>query len=62
VGGVHAGVPGSDVASVLQAVVDRLPLPPGQDRAFLLTMLLARERLAEEPLAFPRAVARHVYG
>jgi PTS system nitrogen regulatory IIA component len=44
-GGVHPEVVGSDPASVLAAVVDRLPVPPGVDRAFLLQMLVAREQL-----------------
>jgi PTS system nitrogen regulatory IIA component len=38
-------VTGSDPASVLQAVVDRLPVPPGVDRTFLYQMLVAREQL-----------------
>ncbi|HEU4383513.1 MAG TPA: PTS sugar transporter subunit IIA [Anaeromyxobacteraceae bacterium] len=44
-GGVHPGVPGTDRETILRAVVDRLPLPPGADRALLLDTLLARERL-----------------
>lgn len=44
-GGVHPRVPGTDREGVLRAVVERLPLPPGADRAVLLDTLLARERL-----------------
>jgi nitrogen PTS system EIIA component len=44
-GGVHFDVPGTDKASVLRAIVDALPLPPGVDRDFLHQMLLAREHL-----------------
>ena len=45
VGGVQRDVPGKAVPEVLQAVVERLPLPPSLDRGFLLQMLLAREQL-----------------
>lgn len=44
-GGVHTGVEGTDRASVLRAVVERLPVPPGVDRSFLFQMLVAREQL-----------------
>ena len=44
-GGVHADVPGTDKASALRAVVDRLRIPPELDRSFLHQMLLARENL-----------------
>jgi PTS system nitrogen regulatory IIA component len=44
-GGVHYSVPGHDKASVMRAVVDRLPLPPDVDREFVTQMLLAREGL-----------------
>ncbi len=44
-GGVHHDVPGNDKASVLRAVVQRLPVPEGLDRGFLYQMLLAREQL-----------------
>jgi nitrogen PTS system EIIA component len=49
-GGVHQAVPGRDKASVLRAVVDRLPLPPSLDRTFLHQMLLAREQLGSTGL------------
>jgi PTS system nitrogen regulatory IIA component len=42
-GGVHYRVPGDDGASALQAVVERLPLPPGFDREALLRLFVARE-------------------
>jgi PTS system nitrogen regulatory IIA component len=44
-GGVHRDLPGDDKASILRAVVDRLPLPRGVDRATLHHVLLAREAL-----------------
>jgi PTS system nitrogen regulatory IIA component len=44
-GRVHPDVEGSDRASVLRAVVDRLPVPRGFDRGFLYQMLVAREQL-----------------
>jgi len=42
-GGVYHDVPGSDRASVLSAIVHRLPLPDEEDRDLLLQILLARE-------------------
>lgn len=44
-GGVHRDVSGTDKASILRAVVDRLPLPAQTDRARLHSVLLAREVL-----------------
>lgn len=44
-GGVHRGVSGADKASVLRAVVDRMPLPGPADRDLLHRVLLAREAL-----------------
>ena len=44
-GGVHHGVPGSDRASVLRAVVEHLPISDEADRQMLLQVLLAREAL-----------------
>lgn len=44
-GGVHRGIAGADKASILRAVVERLPLPPGVDRELLHHVLLAREAL-----------------
>ena len=42
-GGVHHDVPGNDRASVLRAIVERLPLGEDDDRDLLLQILLARE-------------------
>jgi PTS system nitrogen regulatory IIA component len=44
-GGVHAHVPGSDLASVLRHIVTSLPLADGADRDMLLQVLLARDAL-----------------
>jgi PTS system nitrogen regulatory IIA component len=45
-GGVYRDVPGTDRASVLRAVVDRLPLPDPADRELVLPILIAREQHA----------------
>jgi PTS system nitrogen regulatory IIA component len=42
-GGIHYDVEGSDRASVLRAVVERLDLPADFDRELLLELLLVRE-------------------
>ena len=42
-GGVHHDVPGIDRASVLRAIVERLPLGEDEDPDLLLQILLARE-------------------
>ncbi|HEX7018964.1 MAG TPA: PTS sugar transporter subunit IIA [Gemmatimonadaceae bacterium] len=44
-GGVFHDLPGASKAEVLRAIVDRLPLPPEQDREFLLGVLEAREAM-----------------
>jgi PTS system nitrogen regulatory IIA component len=44
-GGVHRGVSGTDKASILRSVVDRLPLEAPADRDLLHRVLLAREAL-----------------
>ena len=44
-GGVHHDVPGGEPSEVLSAVVERLPLPPQVDRAFLASALAAREAM-----------------
>jgi len=44
-GGIHYDVPSADKAQVLHQVVARLPLPAEYDRAFLFTVLEAREKL-----------------
>jgi PTS system nitrogen regulatory IIA component len=49
-GGIHDGVPAPSKELLLRRVVDLLPLPPPVDRAFLLEMLLARERLGSTAL------------
>ena len=49
-GGVHYKVPNHDKASVIRAVVDRLPLPTDVDREFVAQMLLARENLGSTGL------------
>jgi PTS system nitrogen regulatory IIA component len=54
-GGVHRDVPGADKAGILRAVVDRLPLPKGVDRAMLHHVLLAREALGST--AFGNGIA-----
>ena len=43
-GGIRFDVPGDDRESVLRNVVGLLPLPAGVDPAFILEVLLARER------------------
>jgi PTS system nitrogen regulatory IIA component len=55
-GGVHPRLPGTDREGVLRAVVERLPLPPGADRALLLDTLMARERLGSTALGGGMAV------
>jgi PTS system nitrogen regulatory IIA component len=44
-GGVHRGISGADKATILRAVVDRLPLSGPGDRDLLHRVLLAREAL-----------------
>ncbi len=44
-GGVHHGVAGDDKASILRAVVNRMPKLRGADRELLYNLLLAREAL-----------------
>ena len=44
-GGIHRGVGGQTRSQVLREVVRVLPLPPDQDRDFLLTVLEAREAM-----------------
>jgi PTS system nitrogen regulatory IIA component len=59
VGGVHYNVPNHDKASVMRAVVSRLPLPADVDREFATQVLLAREDLGStavgEGFAIPHA-------
>jgi len=42
-GGIIAGLPGSDKPEILRAVVDRMRLPEGFDRSVLCQLFLARE-------------------
>jgi PTS system nitrogen regulatory IIA component len=44
-GGIHHDVPGTDRAGVLREIVARLPLAPDVDRAFVLSVLEAREAM-----------------
>ena len=44
-GGIFHGLGGTDKASVLRAMVERLRVPEDVDREFLVHVLLARERL-----------------
>jgi PTS system nitrogen regulatory IIA component len=44
-GGIFHDIPGTDKSAVLREFVERLPLPPDQDRAFLLSVLEAREAM-----------------
>jgi PTS system nitrogen regulatory IIA component len=44
-GGVFHDLPGRAKSEVLREFVERLPLPPEQDRAFLLSVLEAREAM-----------------
>jgi PTS system nitrogen regulatory IIA component len=44
-GGIHHDVPGDDKARVLRELVARLPLPQDVDRAFLTSVLEAREAM-----------------
>src|ERR1019366_4269869 len=45
-GGIIYGLSGQDKESILAAMVQEIPLPPGADRDHLLQILLAREALA----------------
>ncbi|MCR4340878.1 MAG: PTS sugar transporter subunit IIA [Gemmatimonadaceae bacterium] len=44
-GGIFHDIPGADKTAVLREFVERLPLPPDHDRAFLLSVLEAREAM-----------------
>jgi nitrogen PTS system EIIA component len=58
-GGVHRGIAGADKATILRAVVDRLPLGRPSDRELLFRVLLAREALGStgygDGIAIPHA-------
>jgi PTS system nitrogen regulatory IIA component len=45
-GGIHHTVPGTDKATVLRSVVERLRLPEGVDRDYFYQLFLAREALS----------------
>ncbi|MFI5246645.1 MAG: PTS sugar transporter subunit IIA [Gemmatimonadales bacterium] len=45
-GGIYHDVPGATKEDALRSFVACLPLPPGQDREFLLDVLVAREALS----------------
>jgi nitrogen PTS system EIIA component len=49
-GGIHYRLSGEDKQSVLQSLVDVMPLPEQVDRQFLLQVLLARESLGSTAL------------
>ncbi len=49
-GGVHYGLAGTDLASILRSVAAVLPLPPDADRELVYRMLLARETLGSTAL------------
>jgi len=49
-GGIHYRLGGSDKLSVLQSLVEVMPLPDQVDRPFLLQVLLARESLGSTAL------------
>ena len=50
VGGIHYRLSGVDKPSVLQSLVEVMPLPERVDRKFLLQVLLARESLGSTGL------------
>ncbi|NLE38352.1 MAG: PTS sugar transporter subunit IIA, partial [Pirellulaceae bacterium] len=49
-GGIHYRLSGSDKLSVLESLVEIMPLPDQVDRPFLLQVLLARESLGSTAL------------
>ena len=49
-GGIHYRLSGTDKLSVLQLLVEVMPLPEQVDRSFLLQVLLARESLGSTAL------------
>lgn len=44
-GGIHYGVGGRDRDTVLQATIERMPLPDDVDKSYLLSVIVAREDL-----------------
>jgi PTS system nitrogen regulatory IIA component len=68
-GGIYYRIGGADKATVIQNVVDLMPLPPEVDREFLFEVLLAREALGStaigEGIAIPHVrnpVILHLQG
>jgi len=66
-GGIFHDIPGRAKADVLREFVERLPLPPEQDRTFLLSVLEAREAMGStgigDGIAIPHvrnAIVLHV--
>jgi len=55
-GGIHHDVPGREPTEVFREVVDRLPLPPHVDRAFLAVALAAREALGSTGVGYGIAI------
>jgi nitrogen PTS system EIIA component len=49
-GGVHQGIGGADLATVIRNIVGLLPLPDSTDRDMLLQILLARDALGVTPV------------
>ena len=49
-GGIHRGLPGGGKETLLRAMIEKLPAPPGFDREFLYQMVLAREHLGSTSL------------
>src|SRR5512137_1307053 len=49
-GGIHRGLPAGGKETLLRAMIERLPAPPGLDREFLFRMVLAREHLGSTSL------------
>jgi PTS system nitrogen regulatory IIA component len=49
-GGIHRGLPAGGKETLLRAMVERIPAPPGFDREFLYQMVLAREHLGSTSL------------
>lgn len=55
-GGVNFDLPGDDLQSALQSVVELLPLPPEMDQGFLYQTLLAREALGSTAIGHGIAI------
>jgi len=55
-GGINFDLPGDDLKSALQSVVELLPLPPEMDQDFLYQTLLAREALGSTAIGHGIAI------